>query len=129
MRTYYAVMLSMLCGAGIGAAGVEGLRAQAEPPIYMIGNNEVSDPDGYMKEYLPLAQATLKAHGAVMSPLERELQSTESRQKAGSLSSDGIAWSSCWPGAIRLNMRRPAKSARSTPSTMSSLLKAQIHSS
>ena len=31
----------------------------------MIGNNEVSDPDGYMKEYLPLAQATLKAHGAV----------------------------------------------------------------
>ena len=65
MRTYYAVMLSMLCGAGIGAAGVEGLRAQAKPPIYMIGNNEVSDPDGYMKEYLPLAQATLKAHGAV----------------------------------------------------------------
>ena len=65
MKTSYAVMLSMLCGAGIGAAGVEGLRAQAKPPIYMIGNNEVSDPDGYMKEYLPLAQATLKAHGAV----------------------------------------------------------------
>jgi uncharacterized protein (DUF1330 family) len=31
----------------------------------MIGNNDVSDPDGYMKEYLPLAQASLKAHGAV----------------------------------------------------------------
>jgi uncharacterized protein (DUF1330 family) len=61
----HAIALSLLCGVGIGAAGVEGLRAQAKPPIYMIGNNDVSDPDGYMKEYLPLAQASLKAHGAV----------------------------------------------------------------
>ncbi len=64
MRNYYALALSMFCGVGIGAVGVEGLRAQAKPPVYMIGNNDVRDPDGYMKEYLPMAQATLKA-GAV----------------------------------------------------------------
>jgi hypothetical protein len=50
MRNCYAIILSMLCGVGIGAAGVEGLRAQVKPPIYMIGNNDVSDPDGYMKD-------------------------------------------------------------------------------
>ena len=53
MRNYHAIALSLLCGVGIGAAGVEGLRAQAKPPIYMIGNNDVSDADGYMREYLP----------------------------------------------------------------------------
>jgi uncharacterized protein (DUF1330 family) len=39
-------------------------RTQAKPPVYMIADNEVTDPDGYAKEYLPLAQPTLKAHGA-----------------------------------------------------------------
>jgi hypothetical protein len=85
MRTYHAIILSMLCGAGIGAAGVEGLRAQAKPPIYMIGNNEVSDPDGYMKEYLPLARASLKAHGAVYIAAGKGTAMTGSRQKGGSL--------------------------------------------
>ena len=46
MRNHHAIVLSLLCGVGIGAAGVEGLRAQAKPPIYMIGNNDVNDPDG-----------------------------------------------------------------------------------
>lgn len=65
MRNNYALVLSMLCGVGLGATGIEALHAQAKPPVYMIGNNDVSDPDGYMKQYLPLAQASLKAHGAV----------------------------------------------------------------
>jgi hypothetical protein len=39
----------------------------------MIGNNDVRDPDGYMKEYLPLVQATLKAHGAVYVLQEKVL--------------------------------------------------------
>jgi len=95
MRNYHAIALSLLCGVGIGAAGVEGLRAQAKPPIYMIGNNDVSDPDGYMKEYLPLAQASLKAHGPSISRQEREPQSTESHRKAGSSSFAGRAWSNC----------------------------------
>jgi hypothetical protein len=104
MRNYHAIALSLLCGVGIGAAGVEGLRAQAKPPIYMIGNNDVSDADGYMT------------------------QSTESHRKAGSLSFAGTAWSSCWLGVIRLSTRRRARSARSTRSTMLSPLRAQSRS-
>jgi uncharacterized protein (DUF1330 family) len=65
MKTWCAVALPLLCGIVIGAIGSDGLRAQAKPPVYLIANNEVSDPDGYMKEYAPLARATLKAHGAV----------------------------------------------------------------
>jgi uncharacterized protein (DUF1330 family) len=65
VKRCYAVALSLLCGIVIGAVGADGLRAQAKPPVYLIANNEVSDPDGYMKEYAPLARATLKAHGAV----------------------------------------------------------------
>ena len=30
----------------------------------MIGNNDVTDPAGYARDYLPPAQASLKAHGA-----------------------------------------------------------------
>lgn len=65
MKRCYAVALSLLCGIVIGAVGADGLRAQAKPPVYLIANNEVSNPDGYMKEYAPLARATFKAHGAV----------------------------------------------------------------
>jgi hypothetical protein len=63
----------------------------------MIGNNDVRDPDGYMKEYLPLVQATLKAHGAVYVAAGK---GTASRQRAGSSSFDGIAWSSCLLGGL-----------------------------
>lgn len=63
MKTYYTVALSVLAGIGIGAVGVQGLHAQAKPPVYMIANNEVTNQDSYAKEYLPLAQPTLKEHG------------------------------------------------------------------
>ena len=53
----------MLAGVGLGAATVEGLHAQAKPPVYFVAENELTDPDGYRKEYLPLAQAAIKAHG------------------------------------------------------------------
>lgn len=65
MKTRYTVALAMLAGIGIGAVGVHGLQAQAQPPVYMIALNEVSNADGYAKEYLPPAQASIKAHGGV----------------------------------------------------------------
>ena len=64
MKSYYVAAMSMLAGAAIGAATVHTLHAQAKPPIYMIANNEVADPEGYARDYLPLARASLKAHGA-----------------------------------------------------------------
>jgi uncharacterized protein (DUF1330 family) len=63
MRQRHAVAFSMLVGFAMGAAAIHGLNAQAKPPVYMIGNNEVIDPAGYAKDYLPPAQASIKAHG------------------------------------------------------------------
>jgi uncharacterized protein (DUF1330 family) len=63
MKSYLGVGLAMLAGAAIGAATVQGLHAQAKPPVYSISEIDISNPEGYTKEYLPLAQAALKAGG------------------------------------------------------------------
>jgi uncharacterized protein (DUF1330 family) len=65
MKTGYVVTLAMLGGIGIGAVGVHSLKAQAKPPVYMVGLVDVSNMDGYAKEYLPPARASIKAHGGV----------------------------------------------------------------
>ena len=65
MKIRYAVTLAMLAGIGMGALGLRDLQAQTKPPVYMIGIVDVSNPDGYAKEYLPPAQASLRAHGGV----------------------------------------------------------------
>jgi uncharacterized protein (DUF1330 family) len=55
----------MAVGAGIGALGMRALQAQTKPPIYMIGMVDVRDADGYAKEYLPPARASINAHGGM----------------------------------------------------------------
>lgn len=64
MKVRYAVMLSVVSSAAIGAA-VHNVDAQPKPPTYMIAINEVSNQEGYTKEYLPLAQKAIKEHGGV----------------------------------------------------------------
>jgi uncharacterized protein (DUF1330 family) len=39
------------------------LHAQAKPPVYMIAINEVSNQEGYAKEYVSPAQKSVKDHG------------------------------------------------------------------
>ena len=53
----------MLAGTLIGAAAVSGLHAQPKPPVYLITEIEVTDPDAYAKEFAPKAQAIIKAAG------------------------------------------------------------------
>ena len=65
MKTRYAVAIAMLAGIAMGALGLGGLQAQEKPPVYMIGIVDVSNADGYAKEYLPPAQASIKAYGGV----------------------------------------------------------------
>lgn len=54
-----------IAGIVIGIIAAEALHAQAKPPIYMVAINEVSNQDGYSKEYLPDAQKAIKDHGGV----------------------------------------------------------------
>ena len=63
MRTRYVVALAVVVGFGLGAVVVQGLHAQVKPPVYYIGEIDVTNPDAYVKEYAPRAQATVKAAG------------------------------------------------------------------
>ena len=65
MKTKYAIALATLAGVAVGAAAIETLHAQAKPPVYMIAINELTNPDGYRKEYLPKARAAIKQYGGV----------------------------------------------------------------
>jgi uncharacterized protein (DUF1330 family) len=65
MKRGYTLGLTMLVGIAAGAAAVQTLHAQAKPPVYMIAMNELTNPDGYRKEYLPKAQAAIKQYGGV----------------------------------------------------------------
>jgi len=63
MKARYTVALSVVAGIGLGAAAVQGLHAQARTPTYYIAEIEVTNLDGYLKEYEPRAQANIKAFG------------------------------------------------------------------
>ncbi len=63
MKTRYTVAVSMFAGAALGAAAIQGLHAQAKPPVYLIGQIEVSNEEGYAKEYAPKASEIVKAAG------------------------------------------------------------------
>ena len=63
MKTYYTVTLAMLGGIGIGAAAVQTLHAQAKPPIYYIAEIDVTNLEGYTKEYVPIVQPLIKKSG------------------------------------------------------------------
>jgi uncharacterized protein (DUF1330 family) len=63
MKTRYTVTLAMLAGFGLGAVAVQGLHAQAKPPVYYISEIDVTNLDAYTKEYAPLVQASIKASG------------------------------------------------------------------
>ena len=65
MYRYLTLAMATLAGAALGAAAVEGLHAQAKPPIYQITEIDVgaANVDAYTKDYAPKAQALIKASG------------------------------------------------------------------
>jgi uncharacterized protein (DUF1330 family) len=63
MKTHYTVALAMIAGFGLGAVAVQGLHAQAKPPIYVVAEIDVTNSDAYGKEYAPKVREVIKAHG------------------------------------------------------------------
>jgi hypothetical protein len=43
MKTRYTVVLSMIAGAALGGAAIQGLHAQAKPKAYQVTELEVID--------------------------------------------------------------------------------------
>ena len=63
MSSNYKIAVAVTAGVAIGALAVQGLHAQAKPPVYYVAEIDVTNPDAYAKEYAPKAQATIKAAG------------------------------------------------------------------
>jgi uncharacterized protein (DUF1330 family) len=53
----------MFAGFGLGAVAVQGLHAQAKPPVYQVVEINASDLDTYVKDYAPKARAAITAAG------------------------------------------------------------------
>jgi uncharacterized protein (DUF1330 family) len=63
MKTRYAVALSILAGVALGAAAVQALHAQAKPIAYVVAEIEVTNPEPYEKEYVPIAAKAITDGG------------------------------------------------------------------
>jgi uncharacterized protein (DUF1330 family) len=63
MNRHIGLGLAMVAGAALGAAAVQGLHAQAKPPIYYITEIDAPNMDAYVKEYAPLAQKSIRDAG------------------------------------------------------------------
>jgi len=63
MKTYHTIALAMLAGFGLGTVAVQGLHAQAKPPVYQVVEIDILDQEAYSKDYIPKAQAAIKAAG------------------------------------------------------------------
>jgi len=59
MKIRSIVALSLAAGAAIGAGAVEGLRAQARPLAYVVGEINVTNQEGFAKEFGPMARKAL----------------------------------------------------------------------
>jgi uncharacterized protein (DUF1330 family) len=63
MKTRSATAVALLAGFAIGGFAVQGLHAAARAPAYVVTEVGISDLEAYQKEYLPLAQVSIKASG------------------------------------------------------------------
>ena len=63
MHTRFKIALALTAGIALGAAAVEGLRAQAKPPGYVVAEVAVKDADKYKTEFLPPAIKAIEDAG------------------------------------------------------------------
>jgi uncharacterized protein (DUF1330 family) len=63
MNRSITIGLALLAGAALGAAAIQGLHAQAKPPVYVVTEIDVTNLDDYLKEYAPKAQALIRSSG------------------------------------------------------------------
>jgi uncharacterized protein (DUF1330 family) len=77
MKTNYKLAIALIAGAAIGGAAIQGLHAQAKPPVYVVGENTVTNADAYAKEFVPLARASIKNAGGKAVAASQNVTSLE----------------------------------------------------
>jgi len=130
MKTRYTVALSMFAGAALGAAAIQGLHAQAKPPVYLIGQIEVSKRRATPRNTRRRRAKSSRPLAVAFSPeaepaAERHSRrSKESRTRVVSSSSNGTASISSRLGTARRRTRKIGRSATNMRSSVSSRSKA-----
>jgi uncharacterized protein (DUF1330 family) len=66
MNAACRIGLLMATCTALGAYGGSALRGETKPPAYLIGQIDVTDANGYAREYLPKAREIIKAHGGTL---------------------------------------------------------------
>lgn len=64
MKARTSIALAIVAGFGLGGVTVHTLHAQAKPPAFTVVEIDVSNVEGYTKEYVPIAQKLLREKGA-----------------------------------------------------------------
>jgi len=59
MKPNYKIAIALAAGAVLGAAATHGLHAQAKPPAFTVSEIDVTNQDGFVKEFAPLAVKAL----------------------------------------------------------------------
>ncbi|MGA2816105.1 MAG: DUF1330 domain-containing protein [Xanthobacteraceae bacterium] len=82
MNTRYKVALAVLTGAGLGAAAIQGLHAQAKSTAYVVvAVRSIRDADGFKKGVVdkasPAALAAAGGHYVVRTQAIRSLDGTK----------------------------------------------------
>ena len=63
MKTRFVVLVSVMAGVALGAAGVQALHAQAQPPAFVVGEIDVQNAEMLDKEYVPNASKAVRDGG------------------------------------------------------------------
>ena len=72
-----AIGLAMLAGFGLGVAAIQGLSAKGKAPVYVIAEIDVTDVEGYTRDYVPLVQKSLEGSGGRIMAAGQNVTSIE----------------------------------------------------
>ena len=59
MKTICVIVFSIIAGIALGGGLVEALHAEGKPQAYVVGEINVTDPEGFAKDFSPLARKAL----------------------------------------------------------------------
>ena len=88
MKTLRTIVLSISAGVAVGAAAVQALHAQAEPPAYVVAEIDVANLEPFDKEYVPPAARASPGHiKSAIASAERLANRARGRNEARSITS------------------------------------------
>jgi uncharacterized protein (DUF1330 family) len=77
MKANFKVAIALVAGATIGGAAIQGLHAQAKPPVYTVSEIDVTNVAAYEKEFAPIAQASIRKSGGKILAGSQKVTSLE----------------------------------------------------